>query len=126
MYEFAGRTLKSRKQQISLSPMIMAIITVFCIIGNNLPTEKEIQCSYHYLQQSNCHLFLLITLSWIFPANAPFHAFTSTNYVYFFPNIWKIFLLILHITTPPLWFSPIVCSWGFQIKKQNVRILNLR
>lgn len=57
------------------------------------------------------------------PSKCAFHAFTSTNYVYFFPNIWKIFLLILHITTPPLWFSPMVCSWGFQIKKKTLESL---
>lgn len=57
------------------------------------------------------------------PSKCAFHAFTSTNYVYFFPNIWKIFLLILHITTPPLWFSPMVYSWGFQIKKKTLESL---
>lgn len=53
------------------------------------------------------------------PSKCAFRAFTSTNYVHFFPNIQKIFLLILHITTPPLWFLPMVCSWGFQIKKKR-------
>lgn len=100
--------------------MIMAIITVFCIIGNNLPTEKEIQCSYHYLQQSNCHLFSSNNASYHgCSKQMRFSRFYVDKLCPFISEYLEDFLLILHITTPPLLFLLMVSSWGFQDTRRS-------
>lgn len=59
------------------------------------------------------------------PSKCAFPRFYVDKLCLFLSEHLEDFLLILHITTPPLWFSPMVCSWDFQIKK-DVRISRMR
>lgn len=82
--------------------------------------ERNTVFIYHYLQQSNCHLFSSNNASYHgCSKQMRFSRFYVDKLCPFISEYLEDFLLILHITTPPLLFLPMVSSWGFQDTRRS-------